>query len=62
MGHATVLDDVDEDRDGVNSFDCSWGPVHHGQHHGIHRGQRHEAKVVQVNGHELRDSRGASVT
>ena len=35
----------------VNNFGRNWGQVRHGVYHGIHRGQRHEAKVGRVSGH-----------
>jgi hypothetical protein len=45
---------VDEDgNEGVgdeNNFDYSWDQGLRGERHDIHRGQRHEAMVVRVNG------------
>jgi hypothetical protein len=51
MKHATVVvDDVDEDEDDSNNFDYSWGQVHREKRRDIRHGQKHEAKVVRVNG------------
>jgi hypothetical protein len=46
-----VVDYADEGGDDENNSDYNWGRVHHGRCHGTHRGQRHEAKGGQVNGH-----------
>jgi len=49
--NVVVVDDADEGGDDENNSDYNWGRVHHGRCHGTHRGQRHEAKGEQVNGH-----------
>ena len=37
MKYARVVSE--DEGDDENNFDYSWGQVHHGKHHGIHRGQ-----------------------
>ena len=46
-----VVGDADEGGDDENNSDYSWSRVHHGRHHGTHRGQGHEVKEGRVNGH-----------